>query len=35
MNIYEVIRDNVDELISALSEHKNEEDYFYNIRDLG
>ena len=33
MNIYEVIRDNVDELISALSEHKNEEDYFYNIRD--
>lgn len=33
INIYEVIRDRVDELIVALSEHKNEEDHFYSVRD--
>lgn len=33
INIYEVIRDDVDALIAALSEHKNEEKYFYAIRD--
>lgn len=33
INIYEVIRDDVDALIAALSEHKNEEKYFYSIRD--
>lgn len=30
---YEVIRDNVDALIEALSEHKNEERHFYAVRD--
>ncbi|AME03300.1 DNA adenine methylase [Selenomonas sp. oral taxon 136] len=33
INIYEVIRDDVDALITALSEHKNEEKYFYSVRD--
>lgn len=33
MNLYEVIRDNVEDLIIALKEHKNESDYFYEIRD--
>ena len=33
INIYKVIRDHVDELIIALSEHKNEEDHFYSVRD--
>lgn len=33
-NIYEVIRDNVEDLISSLKEHKNESEYFYKIRDL-
>ena len=33
INIYEVIRDDVDALIAALNEHKNEEKYFYSIRD--
>lgn len=32
INVYEVIRDNVEELIDDLQKHKNEEDYFYNIR---
>ena len=34
MNIYEVIRDNVEELIEDLKKHRNEEDYFYKVREL-
>lgn len=33
IQMYEVIRDNVDELIVALSEHPNEEGHFYGVRD--
>lgn len=33
IQMYEVIRDSVDELISALSEHPNEEKHFYSVRD--
>lgn len=33
MQMYEVIRDNVDELIQALSGHPNEEGHFYRVRD--
>jgi len=33
IQMYEVIRDNVDELIIALSEHPNEEAHFYSVRD--
>jgi DNA adenine methylase len=32
MNIYEVIKENVDELIKDLKKHKNEKKYFYRIR---
>lgn len=34
INTYKVIKDNVDELIEDLKKHKNEKDYFYEIRDL-
>jgi len=34
INLYEVIRENVDELIEDLKKHKNEADYFYEIRGL-
>lgn len=34
MLVYEVIRDNVELLISALEQHENTPEYFYNIRDL-
>ena len=34
INIYEVIKDNVEELIADLKRHKNEEDYFYQIREI-
>jgi DNA adenine methylase len=34
ISLYEVIRDNVEELIEDLQKHVNEEDYFYNIRGL-
>jgi DNA adenine methylase len=36
MNIYEVIKDNVDELIEGLKRHKikNDKAYFYEIREL-
>ncbi|WP_366924343.1 DNA adenine methylase [Metallumcola ferriviriculae] len=34
MNVYCVIRDNVEELIEDLSKHKNEVDYFYKLREL-
>lgn len=33
IQMYEVIRDNVDELIITLGEHPNEEEHFYSIRD--
>jgi DNA adenine methylase len=34
VNTYMTIRDNIDELVSDLQKHKNEPDYFYDIRDL-
>jgi DNA adenine methylase len=34
INIYAVIRDNLEELIEDLKRHKNEADYFYEIREL-
>jgi len=34
INVYRVIRDNVDELIEDLKKHKNEADYYYAIREL-
>lgn len=34
INVYEVIRDNVEELIESLKKHKNEEEYFYRLRGL-
>src|SRR5665647_1198722 len=33
-NVYNVIRDCPDELINDLRTHRNEEDYFYKIREL-
>ncbi|MFN6465215.1 MAG: DNA adenine methylase [Nostoc sp. DedVER02] len=33
INCFEVIRDSVDELIENLKTHKNNEDYYYRIRD--
>lgn len=34
INVYTVIKENVDELIKVLSTHKNEANYFYKIREL-
>ena len=34
INVYEVIRNNLDELIIDLKKHKNESDYFYKIRGI-
>ena len=34
INVYEVIKNNLDELIFDLKNHKNESDYFYQIRAL-
>lgn len=34
MNVYEVIKNNVDELIVDLKQHENESEYFYNMRGL-
>ncbi|WP_032121107.1 DNA adenine methylase [Clostridium amazonitimonense] len=34
VNLYEVIKDYPDELIEDLKKHKNEEDYFYQLREL-
>ena len=31
INLYKVIKDNVDELIEELKQHRNEEDYYYKI----
>lgn len=33
INVYEVIRDEVDALIKDLKKHKNEADYFYRVRE--
>jgi DNA adenine methylase len=34
INCYEVIRNSIDELIEDLGRHRNEEEYFYKIRNL-
>lgn len=34
INVYHVVKYNVDELIDSLKLHKNEEEYFYKIREL-
>ena len=34
INVYLVIKGNLDELIADLKTHKNESDYFYQIRSL-
>jgi DNA adenine methylase len=34
INVYEVIKNHVDELIADLKKHKNDADYFYEIRGL-
>jgi DNA adenine methylase len=34
VNAYRVIKDNVDELIGTLSGHKNDEEYYYAIRNI-
>lgn len=34
MNMYTVIRDNVEDLIHLLAQHKNEKEYFYKVREL-
>lgn len=34
INLYQVVKDNVEELIEDLSKHKNEADYYYDIRAL-
>ena len=34
INVYSIIRDKVEELIKDLSKHKNEEDYFYKVREM-
>jgi len=33
MNMYKVVRDNVEQLIETLSKHKNESEHFYKVRD--
>lgn len=34
INVYQVIKDNVNELITELKLHKNTADYFYNLREI-
>lgn len=34
INLYEVIKDNVDDLVADLKKHRNDADYFYEIREL-
>lgn len=33
INLYQIIKDNVEDLIQDLKKHKNEEDYFYEVRE--
>jgi len=33
INIYQIIKDNVEELIQDLKKHRNDEEYFYTIRE--
>ena len=33
INVYQVIKDNLDDLIIDLKKHKNEAEYFYSIRN--
>lgn len=34
MNVYQVIKENVEELIELLRQHKNEKEYYYSIRKM-
>lgn len=34
INVYSVIKNNVEELITDLATHRNEEDYFYKVREM-
>lgn len=34
INVYKVVKNNIEELIDDLKKHKNEEDYYYEIRSL-
>ncbi|WP_026671863.1 DNA adenine methylase [Alkalihalobacterium bogoriense] len=34
INVYEMIRDDIDELLESLEKHQNDSDYFYHIRSL-
>lgn len=34
VNVYSVIKDNVEELINDLAKHKNDEDYYYKVREM-
>lgn len=34
INVYEVVQNNVEELITCLKNHRNEEDYFYKLRNV-
>jgi len=34
INVYTVIRDNIEELISELANHKNQEEYYYKVREM-
>jgi DNA adenine methylase len=34
INVYNVIKNNLDDLIKDLKKHKNESDYFYNLRSI-
>ena len=34
INVYTVIRDNIEELIEDLKTHKNEAGYYYRLREL-
>ena len=34
INLYEVVRDNVHELVEDLRKHENEEEYYYSIRNI-
>ena len=34
INVYRIIKNNVEELIELLKEHKNEKDYYYKVRNI-